>query len=99
MNAIQAMPEGGELEIDIREGLKREGVVEGVRVTVRDSGHGIPKEYLKKLFDPFFTTKHGGTGLGLTIAHSIVDGHKGAIDISSETGKGTTFTVTLPVAQ
>lgn len=99
LNAIQAMPAGGELGIAIREGKKREGVLENIVVRISDTGHGIPKEHLKKLFDPFFTTKHGGTGLGLTIAHSVVDGHGGSVDVASESGKGTTFTVTLPLAQ
>ena len=99
LNAVQAMPQGGILKIVIREGRKREGVLEGVEVEISDSGHGIPEEYLKKLFDPFFTTKHGGTGLGLTIAHSIIDGHKGTIDVKSEMGKGTKFTITLPISQ
>jgi len=99
LNAIQAMPDGGVLRIVAAEGKKKEGILENVLVEISDTGQGIPKESLKKLFDPFFTTKHGGTGLGLTIAHSIVDGHKGTIDVKSEKGKGTTFSVTLPVTQ
>jgi PAS domain S-box-containing protein len=93
LNAVQAMPKGGELKIVIK------GVLEGVLVEVSDTGHGIPEEYLKKLFDPFFTTKHGGTGLGLTIAHSIIDGHKGSIVVDSRAEEGTTFKVSLPVSQ
>jgi len=99
LNAIQAMSKGGELKLSVREGKKREGVLENIVVEVSDTGHGIPSDYLKKLFDPFFTTKHGGTGLGLTIVHSIIDGHRGSIDVSSEMGKGTAFIVTLPLAQ
>lgn len=99
LNAIQAMQEGGNLKITTNEGRKIENVLQTIEVKVSDQGHGIPKESLKKLFDPFFTTKHAGTGLGLTITHSIVDGHKGLIDVKSEVGHGTIFTVTLPVKQ
>lgn len=99
LNAIQAMQEGGELKITTREGRKIENILQTIEIEVVDRGHGIPKESLKKLFDPFFTTKHAGTGLGLTITHSIVDGHKGLIDVKSEVGYGTAFTVSLPVKQ
>ncbi len=99
LNAIQAMASGGELKITTSEGKKTEGVLENILIEVSDTGHGIPKEYLKKLFDPFFTTKYGGTGLGLTIAHSVIDGHKGSITVRSEIGRGTTFSITLPVHQ
>ena len=58
----------------------------------------MPEDMLRKLFDPFVTTKYGGTGLGLTITHNIVDGHKGYIDVESRVGKGTTFTILLPVS-
>jgi PAS domain S-box-containing protein len=99
LNAIQAMPEGGELSVETLPGKKVDEVLQNIKVRVSDSGHGITEEMQKKLFDPFFTTKYGGTGLGLTITHSIVDGHKGFIDVHSKLGKGTTFTVTLPVNQ
>lgn len=99
LNAIQAMPQGGELKISSRPGRSIEGVVREVKIVVADNGHGIPEDQLKKLFDPFFTTKYAGTGLGLTITHNIVDGHRGFIDVESQVGKGTTFTVTLPVSQ
>jgi len=99
LNAIQAMPEGGELSVATLPGKAIEGLLQNVIIKISDTGHGIPEEMLKKLFDPFFTTKYGGTGLGLTISHSIVDGHKGFIDVESSVGKGTVFTVTLPVAQ
>jgi signal transduction histidine kinase len=90
---------GGELTVTTAPGKKDGDALRAVKVTVSDTGHGIPEETLKKLFDPFFTTKYGGTGLGLTITHSIVDGHKGYIDVDSKVGKGTAFTVTLPVEQ
>ena len=99
LNAIQAMPEGGRLVVALREGKKIENVVQSVQIEVSDTGHGINPTNLARLFDPFFTTKYAGTGLGLTIAHSIVDGHRGSIDVKSEIGKGTAFIVTLPLSQ
>lgn len=99
LNAIQAMPNGGELKIASLPGKKIDDILQNVKIRVSDAGHGIPEETVKKLFDPFFTTKYGGTGLGLTITHSIVDGHKGYIDVESKPGKGTVFTITLPVSQ
>jgi len=99
LNAIQAMPEGGELSISASPGKKVEDIIQNVKIKFSDTGHGIAEDMQKKLFDPFFTTKYGGTGLGLTITHSIIDGHRGYIDVESKLGKGTAFTVTLPVRQ
>lgn len=99
LNAIQAMPDGGTLTVLTMEGKRQEGELRSIKVMIKDSGVGISKEIQKRLFDPFYTTKYGGTGLGLTISHSIVDGHRGFIDLESEIGKGTSFTVTLPVRQ
>lgn len=99
LNAIQAMSEGGELKVVTLLGKKIMDQLQTVIVKISDTGHGMPEETVNKLFDPFFTTKHGGTGLGLTISHNIVDGHGGYIDVESKAGKGTTFTITLPVSQ
>ncbi|HTY12587.1 MAG TPA: ATP-binding protein, partial [Candidatus Omnitrophota bacterium] len=99
LNAIQAMPDGGKLKIRTVEGNKIENLLQSVVIEISDTGHGISPQNMKKLFDPFFTTKYSGTGLGLTIVHNIVDGHRGTIDVSSEPGKGTAFTITLPVGQ
>jgi two-component system cell cycle sensor histidine kinase/response regulator CckA len=71
----------------------------GVVFEVSDTGAGIPKEILKRIFEPFFSTKSSGRGLGLATAFGIVDTHNGAIAISSEVGKGTTFRVWLPVSK
>jgi signal transduction histidine kinase len=92
MNAIHAMPEGGNLRI----GITSDG--DRVKLTVADSGHGIPPDALKKVFEPFFTTKEfgKGTGLGLTVVKGILEEHGGSIDVESEEGKGTTFTIVLP---
>ena len=97
LNSVQAMPTGGELNISVTKGKKGKKEEPYITINISDTGYGIPKDHLKKLFDPFFTTKHGGTGLGLTIAHSIVDGHKGTIDVKSDIGKGTSFTIILPL--
>ena len=69
-----------------------------VEVHFKDTGCGIPQENLKKLFDPFFTTKSRGVGLGLAVSHGIVERHKGKLGVQSTVGKGTTFTVLLPVS-
>jgi signal transduction histidine kinase len=94
LNAVQAMPGGGKLDIELGENKPSKSVT----VKITDTGHGIQKEHLNHIFDPFFTTKHYGTGLGLTITRSVIDRHKGTIDIQSEAGKGTTVIVTLPVS-
>jgi len=95
MNAIEAMPREGQLRIVTRATADRAGVI----VTVSDNGVGIPRALLPRLFNPFVTTKEEGkgVGLGLAISRSIVERHQGKIDVQSEEGKGTTFTITLPV--
>jgi signal transduction histidine kinase len=91
-NACHALDDGGELTIATRYEGRR------VAVEVADSGRGIPTEDLPSIFEPFFTTKTPGegTGLGLSIVKKIVDFHSGTIMVESETGKGTTFSITLP---
>ncbi|MBS12869.1 MAG: hypothetical protein CME19_14835 [Gemmatimonadetes bacterium] len=93
INALQAMPgEGGDLEVDIKR------MEDQVIVRLQDSGEGIPEENLPKIFDPFFTTREesGGTGLGLSIIFGIVEKHNGRIEVDSEVGQGTTFTLRFP---
>jgi PAS domain S-box-containing protein len=95
LNAVQAMKDGGGLTI-------RTSVVEGVcLIEVRDTGSGIPPSVLPRIFDPFFTTKSEGegTGLGLSVSLGIVERHGGKILVDSEVGKGTTFTLCLPVSR
>ena len=92
-NAIQAMPGGGNLTIATRPVNSS-----AVEIEFTDTGEGIPKENLTKIFEPFFTTREPGkgTGLGLYMIYRILQDHHGRIDVKSEVGKGTTFTVTLP---
>jgi len=90
LNAVQAMPDGGDLCINCA-GMAPDRVA--LRIT--DTGTGINPMDRPRLFDPFFTTRPDGTGLGLAIAHNIVLAHGGAIDVESEAGKGTTFTIIL----
>jgi two-component system cell cycle sensor histidine kinase/response regulator CckA len=100
MNAVQAMPEGdfGHHELRLSTRLTADG---RVSVEVRDTGSGIPPEILGRVFDPFFTTKPVGvgTGLGLSICHSLVARGGGEIRVESAVGRGTSFTVFLPMAK
>jgi signal transduction histidine kinase len=89
-NAVDAMEGKGLLNVAI----EREG--QSVRITVSDTGRGIPPEKMQRIFDPFFTTKDHGTGLGLAIVYSIIEKHKGRVDVQSTVGRGTTFLITLP---
>jgi PAS domain S-box-containing protein len=66
-------------------------------VKISDNGHGISEDFLSKIFYPFFTTKEKGSGIGLAIAQKIIDSHRGSIDVESEVGKGTTFTIKIPL--
>jgi signal transduction histidine kinase len=95
-NAKNAMPEGGELELST-------GVIENrlVKVTVRDTGIGIPEEDMDKIFEPFFTRKGSweGKGLGLSVVHRTVDQFGGRITVESEVGVGTTFTLVFPIVR
>jgi two-component system, NtrC family, sensor kinase len=95
MNAIDAMPRGGNLWLSTRL-MESRGEVE---IQVRDDGAGIPPEILPQIFEPFLTTKESGhgVGLGLAISRSIIERHNGRIEVQSEAGKGTTFTLTLPL--
>ncbi len=80
--------------------LEADGKQEYVEVTVSDTGAGIPEEHLGKIFEPFFSTKgQKGTGLGLAVIWGIIDNHNGTIRVQSEVGKGTTFTIRLPLQQ
>ncbi len=94
-NAIQAMPGKGTLKITLKQ------VERAAHLSIQDSGCGISPDHLKRIFDPFFTTKPEGqgTGLGLSVSYGIIANHNGQIDVESEPGKGTTFTIVLPIHQ
>jgi CheY-like chemotaxis protein len=104
INAKQAMPEGGTIAIDllnVRLGTEEIPLLKKgsyVRISIRDSGHGIPPDVLPKIFDPFFTTKTTGSGLGLATCYSVIKKHKGLITVESAEGAGTTFHIFLPAA-
>jgi signal transduction histidine kinase/FixJ family two-component response regulator len=93
-NAIDAMPSGGEIRMSSQEANGR------VVLTIADSGTGMTPDVKSRLFDPFFTTKgKGGTGMGMAVSFGIIRRHNGSIDVESEPGRGTTFRISLPVAE
>jgi signal transduction histidine kinase/CheY-like chemotaxis protein len=93
VNASQAIPHQGEIKITTR------CLDDAIHITIQDSGEGISAEHMEKLFDPFFTTKPvgTGTGLGLSISYNIIKKHSGTITVQSTPGKGTTFTLIVPL--
>jgi len=93
LNAVQAMPHGGRLVIKSEAPAPK-----WVAVSFADTGVGIPGENLAKLFEPLFTTRAKGIGLGLAVTKTLVEGHGGTIEVRSEVGKGSIFTVRLPVS-
>ncbi|HAY21809.1 MAG TPA: hypothetical protein DCY27_06515 [Desulfobacterales bacterium] len=105
MNADQAMPEGGVLKVaaenlivQAKSALPLPGG-KYVKLTFTDQGIGISPKYLNKIFDPYFSTRHKGSGLGLTTAYAIIKNHAGIIQVDSQVGIGTTFTVYLPATE
>jgi len=96
VNAFQAMPEGGRLTIhgEIEEKIDRSYI----SLSVGDTGSGISKENMRKLFEPLFTTKPRGIGLGLAVCRKLIEANDGWIEVQSEEGKGSLFTIHLPAA-
>ena len=90
-NAYQAMPDGGQLSIN------SQAHNDEVIVAVSDTGYGIPPENMNRLFEPLFTTKAKGIGLGLAVSKNLLEANGGSIEVESEAGKGSTFTITLPL--
>ena len=107
INAAQAIPDGGEIRVQLgkgptgaESGLPLSPWLRGkewVKASVTDSGNGMTPEEKEKIFEPFFTTKENGTGLGLSVVHKIIENHNGLIKVESEVGKGSTFTIFLPI--
>lgn len=102
VNARQATAEGGYVRVTLRANLEANEVV----LTVRDNGTGIPPDVIHKIFDPYFSTKsgpdksgRGGTGVGLALCKEIVDAHRGRIRVETAVGKGTAFSIRLPIAE
>ncbi len=93
LNAAEAMTKGGVLTIRSSRSADAQHVV----ITIADTGPGIQEEIREKIFDPFYTTKEHGTGLGLSISYGIVEQHGGTIGVESAIGKGSTFTIQLPI--
>jgi two-component system sensor histidine kinase HydH len=92
LNAIEAMEDGGALEVSLSQNEESEGI----KIVISDTGKGIAKKDLDHIFDPYFTTKQSGTGLGLAIVYKIISAHRGEVKVSSELGKGTVVTISLP---
>jgi len=91
IDALATIPEGRRIDLFVENGNGR------ATVRVRDNGCGIAPEKVERIFSPFFTTKPQGTGLGMAISKKIVEAHQGAIEVTSDVGRGTEFTVTLPM--
>jgi signal transduction histidine kinase len=101
LNGMQAMPDGGNLYLETRFPDVDKAISNSTRfveILFTDSGIGIPEDNLSKIFDPFFSTKEGTSGLGLAIVHNIIDMHRGAIQVDSVQGRGTVFSLLLPLS-
>jgi signal transduction histidine kinase len=98
INALDAMPDGGTLSVGTRRG-RDDRDSENIMISFTDTGTGIPPSDLQKIFDPFYTTKEAGkgTGLGLSLSYDIMRRFKGDIQVESEVGKGTVFTILIPI--
>jgi signal transduction histidine kinase len=100
INARQSMPRGGRLTVEVRDNPQ----TQMAEVRISDTGSGIPPDQLRLIFEPFYTTKqpdeagHGGSGLGLSVCRQIIEQHQGRIRVESVVGKGSKFTVKLPLA-
>lgn len=92
INAIQAMPQGGQLTVSTTPGPQGKGI----KIDFQDTGEGISAENAKKIFNPFFTTKDDGSGLGLSIVKGIIENHQGHITIDSNFGRGAKVSIVLP---
>lgn len=103
INSVQAMPNGGKIEININNFINNNEILtlnngKYLKITVKDEGTGIQEKYFKNIFDPYFTTKQSGNGLGLSICYSIINKHNGFITLTSKINEGTTFYIYLPAS-
>ena len=99
LNAIEAMPEGGQLQVSLKPHQESKNGGQFLQICIADTGCGIAPENLNRIFDRYFTTKKEGTGLGLAVVERIVKAHGGLVLVKSEFGKGTSFFVNLPTGQ
>ena len=105
LNAIDATPEGGSLTLitktvsatNIPNRWQSAETTQYIRISIADTGQGIPPENLSRIFDPFFTTKDHGTGMGLAVAHGIIEEHNGVVEVESTVGEGAVFHILLPL--
>ena len=95
LNAVEAMEVGGKITVQYIRATEEDGEGRQVKLTIRDSGPGIPAAILDRIFNPFFTTKDTGTGLGLAIVHRIVDAHDGTITVTNPPGGGAQFEIRI----
>ena len=98
LNAVQAMPEGGTITVRAQNEGARQRAEGFVKISISDTGAGIPEQHLDRIFDPYFTTKQQGNGLGLASCYSIINKHGGTITAESLLGRGSTFHIVLPAS-
>ncbi len=98
LNAIEAMPRGGELRVNAKRQTDTKSGKDFIQIVIADTGSGIPPEHLLQIFDRYFTTKKEGTGLGLAVVERVVKAHGGFVSVTSEPNKGTCFSLNLPAA-
>lgn len=99
VNAAESMAGGGDIGIAVTQTPSRYGEPTKARMVISDSGCGMDREEMGRVFEPFFTSKRGGTGLGLATVYRIIDAHGGTISVDSAKGRGTRFTITLPIGE
>ena len=100
-NSLEAMPQGGgtlKIVSTLKQPASREAQPPMIEISFTDTGGGIAEDALGRIFEPFYSTKEKGSGLGLFITHSIIEGHKGSCEAESKVGRGTTVTIRLPVS-